>query len=246
MNPTLYFIPCFSGSPWDLKRLEPLAHRPLRTARLPEGLADIQAYADVIARELEALDNVVLVGDSFGALVGMSVAARRPDNLRALVLSGGFAANPVKSILVRLMAKLLPLLRGPLYRHGVLRYHASNLSSPYDAEGDVPWSRALSRKLFLDNTPHLSFVARTRAALSADLRPRLSAINVPTLILTPSYDRLIGEEAAREMLRLIPGAGEVVLERTGHMFRFSHPRRYAQTIEKFLAQHLEQGAPGQA
>jgi pimeloyl-ACP methyl ester carboxylesterase len=181
---------------------------------------------------------VVLVGDSFGALVGMAVAARRPGNLRALVLSGGFAANPLKSMLVKLMAKLLPLLRGPLYRQGVLRYHAANLGSPHDAEGDVPWSGALSRRLFLDNTPHGSFVARTRAALSADLRPRLAAIGVPTLILTPSHDRLIGAEAAGEMLRLIPDAGEVVLERTGHMFRFSHPRRYAQAIEQFLARRL--------
>lgn len=238
MNPTLYFIPCFSGSPWDLRRLEPLAHRPLRTGRLPEGLADVEAYADVVAREVAALDEVILVGDSFGALVGMAVAARRPGNLRGLVLSGGFAANPVKSVLVKLMAKLLPLLPGPLYRQGVLRYHARNLSSPHDAEGDVPWSRALSRRLFLDNTPHRSFVARTRAALSADLRRRIPAIDVPTLILTPSDDRLIGEDAAREMLRLIPDAEEAVLERTGHMFRFSHPRRYARTIETFLAQRL--------
>src|ERR1700757_3015525 len=113
MNPTLYFIPCFSGSPWNLERLQPLAHRPLRTARLPERLAHVEAYADAIAREVQGLDNVVLVGDSFGALVGMSVAARKPGNLRALVLSGGFAANPVKSVLVKVMAKLLPLLSGP-------------------------------------------------------------------------------------------------------------------------------------
>lgn len=238
MNPTLYFIPCFSGSPWSLGQLAPLSHRPLRTTRLPEGLADVEAYADVIARDIGALDDVVLVGDSFGALVGMAVAARKPGNLRGLVLSGGFAANPVKSPMVRLMAGLLPMLGGPLYRHGVLRYHAANLSSPHDARGEIPWSRALTRALFLDNTPHRSFVARTHAALSADLRPRLGAIEVPTLIITPADDRLIGEEAAREMRQLIAGASEIVLDGTGHMFRFSHPRRYAETIESFLRQRV--------
>ena len=112
MNPTLFFIPCFSGSPWDLGQLQSLAHLPLRTARLPEGLHDVDAYADFVAGEAGSLDGLVLVGDSFGALVGLSVAARRPRNLRGLVLSGGFAANPVKSGAVKLMAKLLPVLGG--------------------------------------------------------------------------------------------------------------------------------------
>lgn len=238
MNPTLYFVPCFSGSPWDLKALTPLAHRPLRTARLPEALDQVEAYADAVEREIRPLADVVLVGDSFGALVSLAVAARRPGNLRGLVLSGGFAANPVRSLLIRFMALLLPALAGPLYRHGVLRYHAANLRSRHDAQGEVPWSSARTRRLFLDNTPHRSFVARTRAALSADLRPQLGAVEVPTLIITPSDDRLIGPQAAHEMLRLIAGSAEIVLPQTGHMFRFSHPRLYAETIEGFLSRRV--------
>lgn len=237
MNPTLYFVPCFSGSPWDLKTLTPLDHRALRTARLPEALDRVEAYADAVEREIRALGDVVLVGDSFGALISLAVAARRPGNLRGLVLSGGFASNPIRSLLIKFMALILPALGGPLYRHAVLRYHAANLNSRHDTQGNVPWSRARTRQLFLDNTPHRSFVARTHAALSTDLRPQLKAIEVPTLIITPSEDRLIGEEAAREMQRLIPGSTEVVLPQTGHMFRFSHPRLYAETIERFVSQH---------
>jgi len=238
MNPTLYFVPCFSGSPWDLKALTPLDHRALRTARLPDAPDNIEAYADAVERELRPLGDVVLVGDSFGALISLAVAARRPANLRGLVLSGGFAANPVRSVLIKFMALILPLLGGPLYRHAVLRYHAANLSSRHDAQGNAPWSRAKTRQLFLDNTPHRSFVARTRVALTTDLRPQLKAIEVPTLIITPADDRLIGEEAAREMLQLIQGSSEVVLPQTGHMFRFSHPRLYAETIERFVSQRI--------
>jgi pimeloyl-ACP methyl ester carboxylesterase len=241
MNPTLYCVPCFSGSPWDLKALTPLGHRALRTARLPEALDKVAAYADAVEREIRPLGDVVLVGDSFGALISLAVAARRPANLRGLVLSGGFAANPIRSLLIKFMALVLPVLRGPLYRHAVLRYHAANLSSRHDAQGDVPWTRARTRQLFLANTPHRSFAARTRAALSADLRPQLRSIGVPTLIITPADDRLIGADAAREMLQLIPGSSEVVLPQTGHMFRFSHPRLYAETIERFVAQRICNG-----
>lgn len=234
MHPTLYFIPCFSGSPWDLDRLGPLHNFELRTARLPENLDSIPAYAQAVAMETKHIDDLVLVGDSFGALVGLYVAARGPDNLRAMILSGGFAANPIKSPPLRLLTKILPLLRGPLYRHGVLRYHARNLSSPYDACGEIPWDRSRTRELFLSNTTHRSFVARTHAAMSTDLRPMLSSIRVPTLIISPSNDRLIGKHATQEMLQGIPDATEVILDQTGHMFRFSHPRRYAEEIKQFL------------
>jgi hypothetical protein len=37
------------------------------------------------------------------------------------------------------------------------------------------------------------------------------------------------------MLDGITDAREAVLERTGHMFRFSHPGRYSRTIDAFLA-----------
>lgn len=57
---------------------------------------------------------------------------------------------------------------------------------------------------------------------------------MPTLILTPSHDVLIGEDAAKVLREGIPAAREVVLDRTGHMFRFSHPETYAQAVEDFV------------
>ena len=94
-EPTLVFIPCFSGAPWELDRLAPLAHRPLRTLRLPEGVDDTDAYADAVATAVADLSDYVLVGDSLGANVALALAVRRPEGLRGLVMSGGFAANPV-------------------------------------------------------------------------------------------------------------------------------------------------------
>lgn len=63
---------------------------------------------------------------------------------------------------------------------------------------------------------------------------------VPTLIITPSHDKLIGEEAAEIMRAGIPGAREIVLEGAGHMFRFSHPVTYARAVETFLAERIDE------
>lgn len=126
---------------------------------------------------------------------------------------------------------------GPLYRQVVLRFHAVSLASPHDDDGQVPWTQADSRRLFLDHTPHAAYVNRARAAFSADYRERLHQIEVPTLILTPSHDELIGEQAATTLRDGIPDAREVVLPDTGHMFRFTHPLTYATAIRDFLARH---------
>jgi len=128
--------------------------------------------------------------------------------------------------------------QGPLYRWITLRMHAASLASPFDSEGEVPWSEAKSRQLFTENTPYSSYVARAKAVLDVDYLDRLSRINVPTLIITPEHDTLIGERPAKEMLEGIADAHEVVLERTGHMLRYSHPVTYARTIRAFLEERF--------
>lgn len=234
-TPTIVTIPCFSGAPWDVDQLTPLADHALRTMRLPDGLADIEDYADFVTAQVADLDDYVLVGDSFGAIVALAVATRRPQGLRALVLSGGFATNPVDDPVVRAKIAAARYLPGPLYRQVVLRLHAASLASPHDTEGQINWTRADSRRLFAEHTPHRSYVRRAAAAFAADYRDRLDRIAAPTLLLTPSHDELIGEEAAAVMRDGIPNATEVVIPRTGHMFRFTHPVTYARAIRDFLA-----------
>ncbi|MFD7450912.1 alpha/beta fold hydrolase [Kitasatospora sp. NPDC059827] len=233
-TPTLVFVPCFSGAPWSAEQLAPYGEAPRRTLRLPEGVDDIERYADHVENAVADLDDYVLVGDSFGANIALALATRRPRGLRALVLSGGFAANPVDSTAWKALMRAIGSARGPLYRQLTLRAHAHRLASPFDGEGQVPWSEARSRELFLVNTPAGSFGARLRAVLTADYVGALGRVQVPTLLLSPSHDVLIGEDAAKVMLAGIPDAREVVLPRTGHMFRFSHPATYAAAVDDFL------------
>ena len=236
-QPTIVTIPCFSGAPWELDELRPLHHRSMTTMRLPDGLDDIERYADFVESQMQGLDQFVLVGDSFGAVVALAVAVRRPRGLHALVLSGGFAANPVDSWIDRAKIAASRYLPGPLYRSLTLRLHAAALASPHDAEGDHPLDAADFRRLFLANTPWRAYVNRAHAAFSADYRSQLDRVGVPTLIISPSHDELIGPDAADVMRTGIPQATEIVLHRTGHMFRFTHPETYAAAIEAFLVEN---------
>jgi len=243
-RPTLVMIPCFAGAPWRLDQLSALQDWPLRALRLPDDLDDLERLADFVLAEVRDLEDFVLVGDSFGAVIALAIAIRRPAGLKALVLSGGFAKNPITSPLLKLLAGLAPYFPGPFYRGLTLRMHAFNLRSRFDGEGEIPWSVARTREFFVRETPHMAYVNRIRAVQKADYSQALGQIDVPTLILTPEEDRLIGREAALILLNGIPGSEELILPRTGHMFRFSHPGAYSTAVAGFLLTALEsRGTP---
>ena len=166
--PTVVTIPCFSGAPWELDKLSALAGWPLRTMALPDGIDSIEAYADYVTEQVADVDDYILIGDSFGAVVALAVAVRQPHGLRGLVVSGGFAANPVTSRLGRAKIGAARFLPGPLYRQLTLRLHAAALASPFDAEGDYPLSQRDTADLFREHTPWRSYTARAQAAFSAD------------------------------------------------------------------------------
>ncbi|XGV95253.1 MAG: alpha/beta fold hydrolase [Leptolyngbya sp. BL-A-14] len=243
-SPTIVTVPCFSGAPWQLERLTPLADWSLRTMRLPETLDNIEGYANFVAKQVAELDRYILVGDSFGANIAIALATSQPRGLEALVLSGGFAADPITNPLTKLKLTVASFLPGELYQQVTLRFHAQSLASPYDLNGQVPLSQTDIRSLFLQNTPRHSYLSRMKAAFSANYVDKLDRIQVPTLVLTPGYERLIGENAARQLVEGIPNATEVILPHTGHMFRFTHPVTYATAIQDFLQRRF--GSDGTA
>ena len=236
-EPTIVTIPCFSGAPWDDRQLTPFAGRDVRTMRLPEGLSEVEQYADFVSGQVADLDSYVLVGDSFGAVIALTLATRRPAGLVGLVLSGGFAANPLPRW-KGLAARASRFAGGPLYRQGTLRFHAFQLASRFDASAQIPLTQGDYRELFVQNTPRRSYTTRVTSVIDFDIRDRLNRVAVATLLITPADDKLVGEEAAREMLAGIPDVREVVLPATGHMFRFTHPDLYGQAIVDFIDQRI--------
>ena len=233
-EPTLVMIPCFAGAPWQLSQMTHLQHRPLRTLRLPDDVCELEALANVITDQVKDLESYVLVGDSYGAVSSIALAARQPKGLKGLVLSGGFARSPITSTWLKTLAALAPFFPGPFYRQMTLRIHAAQLASAFDREGEIPWSTGKSRAFFIKETSHRAYINRMRSIEKADYTALLKKIDVPTLILTPEEDKLIGKDAAGVLLNGIKGSQEVILLRTGHMFRFSHPGAYSLEIKRFL------------
>ncbi|MEV8236827.1 MULTISPECIES: alpha/beta fold hydrolase [Nocardiaceae] len=190
-------------------------------------------------RETTDLDSFVLVGDSFGAAVALEFATRLPAGLVGLVLSGGFASDPLPWWKRTAGCAAARWAVGPVYHELTLRFHAWQLASRFDRTAEVPHSGAQFRQFFVDNTPKASFDARVRAVSGLDLRRGLPLIEVPTLVITPEDDKLVGRTEADTLVELIPRCEERVLPATGHMFRFTHPTLYGQAITQFVDEVTE-------
>jgi pimeloyl-ACP methyl ester carboxylesterase len=230
-NIPLVLVPCFSGAPWNTVTFAMWRNRKLITGQF-QDVGSMDNYADVVANWTKGLDDYILVGDSFGASVSLALAQRQPPNLRALVISGGFAKADV-SLFTKFRVLAGKLLGQVGYLISVF-FHVQSLGSKYDPPGTA----AELRDLFLKHTDAKTFIHRGEMILKADLRPGLKRVKVPTLILTPEDDRLIGPLAAKELIEGIPGAEERVLPHTGHLLRFTHEQEYAVAVDEFLARRL--------
>jgi pimeloyl-ACP methyl ester carboxylesterase len=240
----IFTVPCFSGAPWDSSLYKPFMNYNVETTRLPEDFDQIEKYVDYIINQIKRInEDVILVGDSFGANITLGVAIRKPENLKAIIVSGGFAANPIRSPFIKKIADMIVFIAkytpSFIYKNVTLRIHAKLLASKYDKEGDNPMTPNDIRDLFVINTPASSYAARAKAALSSNLLDKLSTIDIPTLILTPEDDHLIGANASKEILERIKNSKEIILLKTGHMFRFTHPTLYSQTVVNFINEYYE-------
>lgn len=232
--PTLVEVPCLSGAAWDTASMTNLVDYTQISCALDDDTSTVEEYADTLEAQVAKYDDYVLIGDSFGALVALALATRRPKGLRGLVISGGFAVNPVEDWFTKLKLLLARSLPKWLYLPVTLRLHARALASREDAMGSTAWSARDTYRLFVEHTPYESYVVRSRASQFADYSGVLDRIEVPTLILTPSDDTLIGKSASKLLRDGIKDAREIVLPHTGHMFRFSHPDLYSLEVAKFL------------
>jgi L-proline amide hydrolase len=217
---------------------------------VPPGFWTVELFL----RELEGLidhlglDRYHLLGQSWGAMLGLEHAFRRPAGLRSLVLANGTASV---SRYVEANAELLRGLPGDagdaLVRHG----RAGTTSDPEFQSAIKLYSRR--HRLRLDDTPEplrctqqaieaddTVYAATigsefhiTGTLLGWDVTRRLGEIDVPTLIITGGYDEL-PPSLAVDMQRGIRGSELVVFEDASHMTHLEEPERFIEVVQQFL------------
>jgi 3-oxoadipate enol-lactonase len=85
----------------------------------------------------------------------------------------------------------------------------------------------------LRRTPDAGYSANCAALRDHDLRPRVSAIKAPTLVIGGTRDPAATPQQGKELAGAIPGARYVDLN-TSHISNWEAPQAFTQAVLQFL------------
>ncbi len=200
----------------------------------PEKYDSLQGYADDVVEICRAMDlsDVVFVGHSVSAMVGVLAARRAPELFGALVMvgpspryvddegyTGGFSREDVAGLLASLEANHLgwsatmaPMIMGNAERPEL----GEELTNSF-CRTDPSIARQFARVTFL-----------------SDNRADLAHVAVPALVLQCSQDVIAPEAVGRFVHEQVPGSVFAQLAATGHCPHLSAPEETTAAIRAFL------------
>src|SRR5580692_3021892 len=201
----------------------------------PERYQALDSYADDILRICHELDlqEVIFVGHSVSAMMGVLAAIREPDRFSKLILvgpspryiddagyRGGFSAADIDELLDSLdsnylgwSAAMAPVIMG----------------NPERPELGEELANSFCR------TDPLIARAFARTTFTSDNRSDLPHVTVPTLVLQCSSDAIAPPEVGEFVRAQIPGSRLVTLAATGHCPQLSAPDATLAAIASFAA-----------
>ena len=217
MRQPLLYLPGLDGTGRLLHR-QPRLHEAydIRCVAYPHHPPQTyEELADLAASHLPDGPALVLA-ESFGGAVALTLALRRPDLVTRLVLVNTFAYFPSR-ILIKLAAaagRFLPARPSNPATRGIrgLFFFSPDIPSP---ERDAWWERTA-------DVPMSAFGWRLRLIADLDLRPRLAQVRTPALVVVAPNDRVVPPAAGRLLARMLPHARRIDL-RVGHA-ALIHPR----------------------
>jgi pimeloyl-ACP methyl ester carboxylesterase len=188
--------------------------------REPWGVEEYQAFLAAFMDEL-AIERPAIVGHSNGGRIAIRMAATEPTRASRLVLVDSAGIRPKRTL--RWYRRVAMAKVG--------KYAARLLGAPGERLRALLVGRAGSADYLAAGAMRPTLVK----LVNADLRPFMGEVKVPTLLVWGSEDADTPLAAAKEMERLIPDAGLVVLEGAGHYSYLDQPARFARIVSHFLA-----------
>jgi sigma-B regulation protein RsbQ len=200
----------------------------------PQRYSSLRGYArDVldICAELELRD-VIFVGHSVSAMIGVLAAAQAPELFSELVLVGpspryiddgdyvgGFGAEDIRELLDSLASNYLGW--------------SAAMAPAIMGRPDRPEFGAELTESFCRTDPEIA-QAFARVTFLSDNRADLGRVTTPTLVLQCSNDIIAPVGVGAYVRDHMPNATLVQLEATGHCPNLSAPDETAQAIAGFL------------
>jgi pimeloyl-ACP methyl ester carboxylesterase len=188
-----------------------------------EGRYSVEAYADFIEAFVTTLtlENVTLIGHSLGGAIVQLLAVRAPGWLTDIVLVGTGARLRVH----------------PDILEGLL----SNFEATIDIVCQWAFGPTASEALVnsgrnsLLNTPARVIHGDYNACNQFDNMDNLSDINLPTLVVSGTADKLTPVKYGDYLCKQIPGAQHNIIKDGGHYMALEKPEEFTKIVADFLS-----------
>jgi 3-oxoadipate enol-lactonase len=196
----------------------------------PPGPYPMADLADDAAGLIGALGcgPVVCVGLSIGGMVGQMLAARRPDLVRALVLSNTAARMGSPQMWQDRMAAIAAQGLAPLEGAILDRWFGPAFRARPES---ALWGAMLTR------TPVAGYLGCCAAIAGADLTDSTRALRLPAVAIAGSHDGASPPDQVAATAALIPGATCHLIAGAGHLPCVEDPAAYAACLVPFLKEH---------
>jgi pimeloyl-ACP methyl ester carboxylesterase len=185
----------------------------------PENmLSDLFAILDALQ-----IERCVLASESAGAVTALQAARQQPDRFEGLVLVGALYQRPH------------PTQTDP-FVVGLQTNFENTLGNFVDACVPEPDSEAIRHwgRQILRRAEPAAAIQLYECLYGIDLRPQVSAIELPALILHGEQDRLVPLSAAQWLAVKMPQAHLQILTGAGHVPTVTRPRLVAEAINEFF------------
>jgi proline iminopeptidase len=218
--------------------------------RSPDGYALDDYVADLgRVQDHLGIDRLDLFGHSHGSLVALLYAARYPDRIGRLVLTA--IGSRFHEEQVAAMHKAMQQRSSEPWFDDALAAIQKEHEGKF--RDDAELGRLLAQGLpfhFANYGKRERFLARralkqsvhaaalryfnTHEYFTFDVRPMLSSVTAPTLVVAGEKDFLIDPPACREVAHGIPDARLETLEGAGHLPWFERPEQFTSAVRAFL------------
>jgi 3-oxoadipate enol-lactonase len=208
------------------------------STRLADGQVTIREMAEDAAGLLDALglDSAHVLGISMGGMIAQELALAHPEKIRTLTLGctycgGEGSAMAAPEDIQGLAEAMLSGDREKAIRAG----WEINVSSGFAADAEA-W------KSFTDIAAQRAVavpvvMAQMQACVAHDTAARLPSLEMPTLVIHGTEDRLLPVANGRLIASLIPGARLEIFDGVGHLFFWERPERSAELLREHAAVH---------
>jgi 3-oxoadipate enol-lactonase len=202
-----------------------------------EGYDGPLAMSDLSDDVIRVLDHVGqrkvhLVGLSLGGRIALDAWRRFPERVASLTLCDTSAGSKETQDPARIAA-FLAKRREPLLNGETPATLASTLVEEIIGPNATTAARAeLTASLAALHTD--SYLKTLEMATRFTNFPDFATIDVPTLVVVGSEDRIAPPHVARAMAEAIPGAELTVIERAGHISNVEAPDAFNSVVGSFL------------